>query len=294
MPQRLQHTIAKSVELAGVGFFSGSDVLLRFEPAEENFGIRFQRDDCPGSRPIPATLDFAQTLHRRTAIVAGDTQVAMVEHVMAALAGLRIDNCLVRLNGPEPPGVDGSCQPFVEALLQAGIVQQSSPRSTLVVTRDVRATASGQSGSVTAIPVDSDILVIAYELDYGPGSPIPSQQYRVEMTPESFRNEIAFARTFILESEVEQLRAHGYGKRVSAQDLLVYGDQGVVDNVERAVDECARHKILDCLGDLALIGRDLSGCIEAQRSGHMLNLELARALAQSYNTSTARTHREVA
>jgi len=294
MQQRLQHTIEKPVELSGFGFFSGTNVRIRFEPAADDSGIRFQRDDCANSQPIPATLDYAATLHRRTGLAADETQVAMVEHVMAALSGLQIDNCLVRLNGPEPPGVDGSCQPFVELLLNAGIVPQNRLRAALVVSDDVQVTEPGNSGWIRARPADSNTLVIAYDLDYGPGSPIPPQQYRVEITPETFVSEIAFARTFILESEVAALKACGYGKRVTARDLLVYGDQGVIGNAERTVDECARHKILDCLGDVALLGQDLIGSIDARRSGHLLNLQLARSLAQSSVEPESGRHRQVA
>ena len=294
MQQRLQHTIAKSVDLAGFGFFSGTNVLIRFEPADEDSGIRFQRDDCPSSQPIPATLEFATTLHRRTGLAAHDTHVAMVEHVMAALSGLQIDNCLVRLNGPEPPGVDGSCQPFVEALLEVGVVPQDRRRTALVVSHDVHVAEPGQSGWIRARPTETNALVIAYDLDYGPGSPIPPQRVCVEITPETFLSEIAFARTFILESEVAELRACGYGTQVTAQDLLVYGDQGVIGNAERTADECARHKILDCLGDVALLGQDLIGCIDARRSGHLLNLQLARSLAQSCAGPASGSHRQVA
>ena len=119
-------------------------------------------------------------------------------------------------------------------------------------------------------------LHISYSLDYGPHSPIIQQQYSFVVTPETFLAEIAFARTFLLEHEAQALRAQGYGKRTTAKDLLIFGPDGVIDNALRAPDECARHKILDCIGDLALVGCDLAGVVSARRSGHQLNAEFVR------------------
>src|SRR4029077_19926412 len=119
-------------------------------------------------------------------------------------------------------------------------------------------------------------LKINYSLDYGADSPIVQQQYSVVLTPETFLAEIAFARTFLLEHEAQALRAQGYGKRTTARDLLIFGPQGIIDNKLRRPDECARHKILDCIGDLALIGCDLAGVVSARRSGHQLNAEFVR------------------
>ncbi len=119
-------------------------------------------------------------------------------------------------------------------------------------------------------------LQINYSLDYGPHSPIVQQQYSVVVSPETFLAEIAFARTFLLEHEAQALRAQGYGKRTTARDLLIFGPDGVIDNELRAPDECARHKILDCIGDLALAGCDLAGVVSARRSGHQLNAEFVR------------------
>jgi UDP-3-O-acyl-N-acetylglucosamine deacetylase len=209
--------------------------------------------------------------------------VELIEHVMAALAGLRIDNCLVEINAPEPPGLDGSCLAFAEALLNAGIVEQSVPRQTLIVQTEI-AVRSGTGGDeIIACPSSSAAsgnLTIGYQLDYGKDSFIPSQGYAVELTPETFLREVAFARTFILESEVSYLQSQGYGLRTTARDLLIFGPQGVIDNRLRTDDECARHKVLDCIGDLALIGCDVVGDVRAVRSGHRLNAELVRHLKQ--------------
>ena len=250
---------------------TGADVSLTLLPADENFGIQFQRVDLPGTAPIPATLEFVVARQRRTAISSGPATVEMIEHVMAALAGLQIDNCLVQLNAPEPPGADGSCLPFVQAILDAGIDEQTARREILVVRQEAMTKSAADGSEISAGPVFRRTLVISYELDYGPRSPIKPQLLTFEFSPESFVANIAFARTFILDTEVTALKAQGYGSRVTEKDLLIFGANGVIGNQLRANDECARHKILDCIGDFALLGCDVHGHFRAYRSGHNLN-----------------------
>jgi UDP-3-O-acyl N-acetylglucosamine deacetylase len=278
MAQRTQRTIERPVEVSGVGFLSGADIRLRFLPAPADRGITFVRTDRPEAVVVPARVEFTAPRARRTALEYRGVTIEMVEHVMAALAGLQIDNCQVELNAPEPPGCDGSSQAFADALLEAGSVDLGVPRELLVIQRDVSADSHEGAKAVSAFRTAKPGLVIGYDLDYGPDSPIPAQSFELEITPESFLKELAFARTFILESEANELRAQGYGKRTTARDLLIYGPQGVIDNELRAADECVRHKVLDCLGDLALIGCDVSGRLEAFRSGHRLNGEIVRRL----------------
>lgn len=271
MNQRYQRTIQRPVEFRGFGFLTGADVVLTFLPADENYGIRFQRVDLKGTEPIPATLDFVVPRKRRTAIAQGSVTIELIEHVMAALAGLQIDNCLVQLDAPEPPGADGSCLPFVQILLEAGLVEQSAQRDILVVHSESRTPPQKDCSVISAGPVFRRTLVVSYELDYGPRSPIKPQLLTFEFSPETFVASIAFARTFILESEVAALKAQGYGSRVTEKDLLIFGASGVIGNQLRSPDECARHKILDCIGDFALLGCDVHGHFRAYRSGHNLN-----------------------
>lgn len=279
MTNRMQRTIARPVEVSGVGFLTGGDIHLRFLPAAAGRGIAFLRTDRLYAPPVPALIGYVVPRRRRTAIEHCGVAVEMIEHVMATLAGLQIDNCLVELDGPEPPGCDGSSLRFAEGLLSAGIVEQELPRKCCQVTHRtaVRDEAGGQS--IVATPGAG--LTISYTLDYGPDSPIAPQQYRLPITPESFLQELAWARTFVLEAEAQGLRAQGYGRRTTARDLLIFGAQGVIDNTLRSADECARHKILDCLGDFSLIGCDLAGCFDAHRSGHALNAELIRKVEVS-------------
>lgn len=274
MRHRSQQGIRRPVEVTGIGFLTGADVTVRFLPAPPNHGIAFQRTDCIGSAPIPARIEYTVPRQRRTAITHQGVTVELTEHVMAALAGLQIDNCLVQLDAPEPPGCDGSCQAFVDALMDAEIVRQGVPRPLLAIEQPAKAAAPDGRGEVLAKPLMRPALTITYQLDYGPHSPIPRQEYTIDVTPENFLKRLAFARTFVLETEVAALQAQGYGRRTTARDLLVFGPEGVIDNRLRAPDECARHKILDCIGDFALIGCDLHGHFQAHRSGHELNREI--------------------
>ncbi len=282
---RRQRTISRPVEFHGFGFLTGADVVLRFLPDQEHAGIRFQRVDLPGTKPIPATLEHVVPRQRRTAISNGEATVELIEHVMAALAGLQIDNCLVQLNAPEAPGADGSSLGFVQALLDAGIVEQSAPRDVLVVRQPNRASADGNHMEISVGPIFRRTLVISYELDYGTRSPIKPQLLTFEFTPESFVTNLAFARTFVLETEVAALKAQGYGSRVTEKDLLIFGEDGVVGNELRATDECVRHKVLDCIGDFALLGCDVHGHFRAYRSGHNLNHAICRQVLASQTSA---------
>lgn len=283
---RSQRTLRQAVETQGVGLFTGTDARLRFLPAPADHGIAFQRIDVAGSLPIPARIEFVTSTLRRTAIARDGVQVEMIEHVMAALAGLQIDNCLIEIDSPEVPGFDGSCRDVCDLLLSAGLAEQDQPRETIAMSMTVQVSADDGDIEVVARPMNNNGLAITYQLDYGDRSPIPPQNLTVEITPESFVRDIAFARTFVLDSEVAALQAAGYGRRVTHQDLLVFDASGnVIDNELRAADELVRHKILDCLGDFALIGADLRGYFNAYRSGHRHNHELVRRILLTHQRS---------
>jgi len=213
---------------------------------------------------------------RRTTLASEGATVEMVEHILAALAGMRIDNCEVHVDRPEMPGCDGSSLPFVEVLNRAGIVAQNALRTRLVITETTR--VGDEEAWVEARPQSADRLAIQYRLDYGPASPIGRQTIELEVLPDSFLKKLAPARTFILKSEADWLRSRGLGARVTCRDLLVIDESGPVDNPLRFEDECVRHKALDLVGDLALAGCDLAGSVIAHRSGHRLNAELVRVL----------------
>jgi UDP-3-O-[3-hydroxymyristoyl] N-acetylglucosamine deacetylase / 3-hydroxyacyl-[acyl-carrier-protein] dehydratase len=277
--RRLQRTIARETELRGVGFIYGSDVSMRFRPAGADRGVVFVRTDLPERPAVRAHIRHVVPRQRRTTIQHGAASVEMIEHVMAALAGLRIDNCTIEINAPETPGCDGSSRAFVEALGAAGVVELDCVRETLVIDRPV-AVREG-AAVLAAHPGSGEGLVLGYHLDYGRASPIGAQSFFVDVSPETFRDELATSRTFLLETEAQALRAAGIGARATPADLLIFGADGVIDNVLRYPDECVRHKILDMVGDLALLDRDLIGHVVAHRSGHQLNAELVRKLVEA-------------
>jgi UDP-3-O-[3-hydroxymyristoyl] N-acetylglucosamine deacetylase/3-hydroxyacyl-[acyl-carrier-protein] dehydratase len=209
----------------------------------------------------------------------------MVEHVMAALAGLQIDNCIVEIDGPETPGCDGSSLAFVEALTESGIVEQNRPREILVIEEPV--TVREGNSILTAHPGDADKLVLTFNLDYGKHTSIGAQSFFVEVTPDNFRDELSNCRTFLLEAEAEAMRKAGIGPRTTTADILIFGKDGVIENTLRFSDEPVRHKVLDMVGDLSLIGKDIAGHVVAHRSGHSLNAALVRKLLDATEAPTA-------
>ena len=279
MTHRPQQTIERVTQLRGFGLFTNADVCVRFLPAGEHQGIVFERTDLPDSPRIPANIACLAAEDRRTKLVLGPASIEMTEHLLAALAGLQIDNCLIQVDAPELPGCDGSALPYAEALLDAGIVAQSASRACHVLQAMIL--LDDQQTTLVAEPYSLG-LRISYDLNYGPGSPIPPQLADFTLTPETFISKIAPARTFVLEQEIAYLRSKGYGQRVTASDLVVYGSAGPVGNSLRAHNECARHKLLDCLGDLLLCGCDVQGHIRAFRTGHRHNHQLARAIADRH------------
>lgn len=280
--RRLQRTITRETEVRGVGFIFGNDVALRFRPAETDSGVVFVRTDLPGRPSVRAHISSVIPRQRRTTIQDGPAVVEMVEHVMAALSGLRIDNCLIEIDAPETPGCDGSSRAFVEALAPLGTVELDRPREVMVIEQPV--TVREGSAVLTAHPGDGAGFVLSYHLDYGRQSPIGTQSFFLDVSPETFVADLAKSRTFLLEAEAQALRQAGIGSRATVSDLLIFGPDGVIGNTLHYPDECVRHKILDMVGDLALLGKDIVGHVVAHRSGHQLNAELVRALIQSANS----------
>jgi len=277
--KRPQRTLAREAALRGVGFFHGADVNMRFLPAEPDAGIRFVRTDLPGRPGVAARIDFVVPTQRRTAVQDGPAKVEMIEHVMAALAGMQVDNCTIEIDAPECPGLDGSSRAYVDLFDQAGVVEQDRPRRALSLDRSF--VVREGDAVLAAHPDSSEGLTLSYHLDYGQASPIGNQSVLLAISPETFRREVSPCRTFLLEQEAVALRAAGIGLRATEADVLLFGPSGVVGNSLRFPDECARHKVLDMVGDLALLGMDLHGFVVAHRSGHHTNASLVRKLVQS-------------
>jgi UDP-3-O-acyl N-acetylglucosamine deacetylase len=264
--------------LLGVGYLTGASVRLRFAPAPPHTGVVFLRVDLGPAARIPARVEHVTGTQRRTTLGHPPVSVSLVEHVLAALAGLRIDNCFVELNAPEPPGLDGSAQRFVDCLQIAGARLQPARRAAWTVERPL--VVSQQGATLTLHPAEGDELQISYLLDYGPFSALGQQLHTELVTPEAFANNLAGCRTFLLEEEALAFQRQGLGPRTQVTDLLVFGAHGPIHNHLRYADEPARHKVLDLIGDLSLLGHDVRGHVVAYRSGHPLNVELVRALAQ--------------
>lgn len=278
---RRQHTLARPAAASGFGYWSGKDVRVEFHPAPPNSGLVFVRTDLPTQARIPASVKHRVESPRRTVLRTPQGCVEMVEHILAALAGLQIDNCEIRVDGPEMPGCDGSSQPFVEALDQAGRVDQDSLRPQLWVQEPVR--VGDEECWVEARPLGRaprgyGCLSVKFRIDYGAHASIGRQTIALVVSEESFRRELAPSRTFVLKQEAEWLRSQGIALRPTSKDLLIFDEEGPIDNELRFDDECVRHKALDFIGDLALAGCDVVGHFVAHCSGHRLNSELVKAL----------------
>ncbi len=288
-----QHTIAEPASIDGPGLFMSQPASVRFKPAPANHGVVFVRTDVSESgQPvrIPALVSNVAKRARRTTLQRGAVAIETCEHCLSAVAGLNIDNLIIEINGPELPGVDGSAQPFVDVLNKAGLVEQDQPRRILEVTEPV--IVEEGDAMLAALPSDKPFMQVIYDLDYGPSSPLRKQLYAYAGNNGDYPHKIAPARTFVLEQEAQMLRASGLGKHLSEDEVLVIGNQGdpMGNNRFRFEDEPVRHKIVDLIGDLSLVGRPIRGRIVAYKSGHALNHALARELTRVLR---ANRHREL-
>ncbi len=276
---RNEHTIAAECEVAGRGYWSGTAVRVRFRPATAGSGVQFVRTDLPGSPSCQASVAFSSGQAMRTNLASGNATFQMVEHLMAALYALEIDNCIVESNAEELPGLDGSSGDYVDALESVGLVMQAAARKRYIVDRLLR--VGDATSWIEVSPSQRDCASFEYRLDYGDTSPIQKQVCVHLLTPNNFSRELAKARTFVSADQAAHLRSQGVGLHVTNRDLVVFdGDGSVLDNQLRYDNECARHKALDLIGDLAMSGVDLVGKFVSFRGGHRLNSELALMLAK--------------
>lgn len=271
-----QHTLARPVSVRGNGYWSGLEVDVQFHPAPEGTGRVFVRTDLVQQPRIPVCVGNRIEVPLRTVLALGTASVEMVEHILAALAAAGVDNCEIRVNRAEMPGMDGSSLDFAQAIQEAGVVRQQSTRPRLIVRSEIR--LGDDVSWLLAEPARNGEFHVRYELDYPDAPAIGKQAFGMDVTPAGFASELAPARTFLLEREANWLRQQGLGRHVSMKDLLVFGDQGPIDNTLRYSDECVRHKTLDLIGDLALSGCELVGRFTAHRTGHRLNAEMVRQL----------------
>lgn len=276
---RKQQTVAGPVRFSGRSLFMGYETTVTLLPADSNTGIIFRRVDLTHAPDIPATVEFIAKVPRRTALaVTEDVRVETVEHLMAALCGLQVDNCIVEINAPELPAYDGSCRDFCDGILQAGLVQLDADAISISIGGTTNVRSDDGKQTLLLRPYAQRCAAITYQLYYGRNAVVTPQIYSAEITPKIFYEEVSAARTFVLQSEIKALKAMGYGRHLTSKDIVIVGDDGVIDNALRYPDEAARHKLLDCVGDLALSGTPFVGHVTACRSGHHLNHELARVL----------------
>ena len=275
----LQKTIKGEGRLSGRGMFGGKEAEVVFRPAPVDSGVVFVRVDVPEAVRISAVASNLAERSRRTTIKKGRVSIETVEHCLAAVNALCIDNLLIEVDGSELPAPDCSCAEYFKILKRSGIVEQSEQRKEFVISEPISITSG--DASIYALPYSDDGLNITYDLDYGGHTAIGRQIFSCRLTSENFEKNLAPARTFLLEAEAKQFQARGMGTHLGPRDILVLNSDGPIKNSFRFPNECVRHKIADLIGDLALIGRGLAGRIVAYKSGHSLNQRLATKLYEA-------------
>jgi len=269
---RLQRTLRTAIEFGGKGLHSGEHVDVRVLPAPQDTGVEFVRTDLPDSLPIPASIRFHSSKDRRTHLERGGVGVDTVEHLLAVANGLQVDNLRVEMSGSEMPGMDGSGQVLVDLFQQAGMVDQRAKRQVFRIEQPIY--VRDENATLVALPTEHSGLTLQYVASFNDPD-VEGGSYQVDVSPESFAQELAPARTFCLASEVERLQAAGFGKGANRENTVVLGDP---QTVLRMPGEPVRHKMLDLLGDLYLLGAELEAHVIATRSGHRTNAELVRRL----------------
>ena len=300
-----QRTVRNSKSCNGIGLHTGVESTITFHPAPEDYGIRFMRSDIKNSPEIKADIDHVVDISRGTTIEEKNVRIHTVEHALAAVTGLQIDNVLIELNSKEPPVMDGSAKDFVDALLDAGPIFQNKKRKVLVIDRAVNYTDYYRDIDIHVIP--SDRFRVTFLVEY-PLPALGTQYEAIYNMEEDFAVEVAPARTFCFLSEVEMLREQGLIKGGALDNALVIVDKEIDENeIERLRDlfgieediihgvngvlngkvlrfknEPVRHKTLDLIGDLALLGFPIKGHVTAARAGHASNVEFVKKLKKEY------------
>ncbi len=300
-----QRTIKKPVSMHGIGLHTGVSTTMTFKPAPEEYGIRFRRVDLGGSPEIPADVDHVVEVARGTTLAVGDAKVHTTEHVLAAVVGLQIDNLIIELDNIEPPIADGSAKPFVDMLMNAGLEDQDAPKDYLIIDQTIHYQNEEKGVDIVALPTDD--FRISVVIDYN-NPALGSQHTGMFNLEKEFVSEFSSARTFCFLHEVEMLREQGLIKGGNMDNAIVIVDRNIDEaklkplahklGIDHSVilgstktlnnkslhyrNEPARHKLLDLIGDLALIGAPLKAQILAARPGHASNVEFARKVRKLY------------
>ena len=275
----LQKTIKSETSISGKGLFEGKEVRVIFRPGPADSGVVFVRTDTQEPVRIGAVASNLAERSRRTTLKKGSVSVETVEHCLAAVSALGIDNLVIEIDGLELPAPDCSSAEYFKVLKRIGLVEQPKERKEFVISEPVSITSG--DACIYALPSADGGLNIIFDLDYGGHTGIGRQIFSCRVTAESFEKNLAPARTFLLEAEARQFQARGVGTHIGPRDVLVFGSDGLIKNDFRFPNECARHKIVDLIGDLALVGRSVKGRIVAYKSGHPLNQQLVRKLYEA-------------
>ena len=277
MNEPKQQTIAGTAELEGAGIHTGKPARLRFTPAEPDEGIRFVRTDVDGAPVIPASLENVRDTDLGTTLAVGEVEAKTVEHVLAAVGALQVDNVTIEMSGPEVPIMDGSFLPFMEALTGAGVVEQDAPARVLTFDRPL--TVDGPRGGHYVCAPASDFRISAtIEFDH----PLVRRQFASFNVDAGFAREIGPARTFGFLRDAEALHARGLALGAGTENAVILDEEGVVEGDLRFADEFVRHKIGDMVGDLSILGGRLRGHVVAERPSHAGNIELGRAILAAH------------
>ncbi len=263
--------------MSGIGLHSGARCTVTLLPAEAGTGIVLARADLPGSPEVRAHWRYITERERRTALLNESCEIHTVEHLLSALRGLQVDNVRVEVDAIELPGMDGSAAEYVNLVQQAGLVEQEASRRVVTLRHPIWHVVGGMT--LVALPPSAGEFHVSSTLDYP--HPLLKQFVETSLEPETYARDIAPARTFVLEQEARMLQAAGLGKGADTTNTLVMGDAGPVENSLRFPDECARHKVLDLIGDLSLLGTDLRARILSIRSGHAANQALIRQIGEA-------------
>jgi len=296
-----QHTLSKAVSISGTGLHTGVLVDMKLTPAHPGFGLQFQRSDLPGSAMIKADCDLVTDTSRGTSLQSGDVKISTVEHILAALTGMGVDNALIEINGPEIPIVDGSSQPFIELIEDAGVTEQEATKAWYSIEENIYYYDEEKRVEMTALPSTSYHITTLIDFN----SPVLGTQHAGLKNMRDFKNEIAPCRTFCFLHELEMLLDNNLIKGGDINNAIVIVDkvvdekemnrlkkvfkkekievksEGYLNNLElRFPNEPARHKLLDVVGDLALVGYPVKAHIIANRPGHSSNVEFAKRIKQ--------------
>jgi UDP-3-O-[3-hydroxymyristoyl] N-acetylglucosamine deacetylase/3-hydroxyacyl-[acyl-carrier-protein] dehydratase len=284
-----QHTLAKAVSMTGTSLHTGEQVTLTLQPAPDNFGFKFRRVDLEDKPFIPALAEKVQKVERATTIAEGGVNVHTVEHVLSALTGMGVDNCIIEMDANEPPIADGSAMPYVELIKSAGLSEQKEARRLFEIREPIY--QETRDGTILTIVPDKKFRISCTNV--GPDGRF-TQYFSTEINPETYEKEIAAARTFVYYEDIAPLMEKGLIKGGTLEAAIVIrGDSLLSKQPLRFSNEFVRHKILDIVGDLTLSGKRILGHVIAVRPGHGPNTELARAIVKQYETMRSMVPMEI-